>query len=400
MSSSLVNRYISNVRTKCMSPIKVLGSTVPCGQCMSCRQKLCNDWVFRIQQEFKHHKFAGFVTLTIKDIYLKLDHYDEINEGWYASIEPKLFNKFINSLQHHLEKKHGSKLSYLMCSEYGEQEGASHRPHFHFMYFTDIVSVHERMMTLCKRFWREKLGKDSRNKCIYDLRGRIDIVKSNGDHQNSDNKIVYKETQGFFGLMPYLVKDMMKDTNPTDTDGKNWVEGEYVGDWCDRLHMKKPYHRASRGFGECYLTSQVRRFHMSDPENNMFVMIDTPDGSFKHRLSEFYKSKLYGRSRKSNLWRKAKFFEARQKSEDRFNEQMQKEIEEIQRDVLRRTGADGYADYYEFNDSVLRIYNERHSRQRLTDVAIRTSKAKSSAQSRRKSRQCDTDTGQIQGRVP
>lgn len=386
--SSVVNRYKNKVR-RCLNPREDNGFRHDCGYCVVCTSKKSNDYVFKLQQEYKHHRFCGFVSLTYQDKYLHFTDYDEILDIPVSSINPKDWTRFINSLTHYIKKRYpDDNFTYAMKAEYGGLDGASHRPHFHFMYFTNSVHVHEQMMSLCSKRWCEKLGKDSKGRCKYEMRGKIDIRRSDGTQEirypNQKSKRYQITGKPFLGLMNYLATDIMSKNSQ-----KNWIyrpdsECEktsekgyiFVNDWCDLYGLQRIYHHASRGIGMCYLTPEVLRFHRSDPENNNYVCIQKPDeinGYYVHRIPKNLKDKIYGKS-KANPTRIRQILDKRAKLSEMYEEEFQNEVHQIAKELedIRR-----YQDATRFDVEVLRVYNERHRSSRLAEIISNTRKASS-----------------------
>lgn len=107
--------------------------TIPCGGCTGCRLDRSKDWAVRCMHEAQMHEVNCFVTLT----------YDDDHKPADGSLQVEHFQKFIRRLR----KKHGRKIRYYMCGEYGENE---FRPHYHACLFgIDFTD---------KTLWRERDG--------------------------------------------------------------------------------------------------------------------------------------------------------------------------------------------------------------------------------------------------
>jgi len=87
---------------------------IPCGGCIGCRLDKSRQWSARLMHEAKDHEQKSFITLT----------YDDINLPEDNSLNKKHFQDFMKRFR----KKHGGKLRYFMCGEYGDQ---TERPHYH-----------------------------------------------------------------------------------------------------------------------------------------------------------------------------------------------------------------------------------------------------------------------------
>lgn len=92
--------------------------TVPCGQCIGCRDDRVNDWATRMVHEAQFHGLNSFVTLTYEDAHLP-EH---------STVVKAHVQDFIRSLRKRTKKK----ISYFAAGEYGD-DGA--RPHYHIIIF-------------------------------------------------------------------------------------------------------------------------------------------------------------------------------------------------------------------------------------------------------------------------
>lgn len=91
--------------------------SVPCGKCLACLSNKRQEWIFRLEQEFKYSKNAMFVTLTYDP-----KHYP----GQLQKRDLQLFMK-------RLRKKDGSNsIRYYAVGEYGTNYG---RAHYHILLF-------------------------------------------------------------------------------------------------------------------------------------------------------------------------------------------------------------------------------------------------------------------------
>lgn len=116
----------SGVRGLTKDPRKALSSrtlTVACGKCMECRLALAHEWALRAMHEASMHDSSLFVTLTYDDEHLPVNH----------SLDYKDFQLFM----HRLRKRVPGAGRFLMCGEYGEENG---RPHYHAILFGCMFS--------------------------------------------------------------------------------------------------------------------------------------------------------------------------------------------------------------------------------------------------------------------
>lgn len=92
---------------------------VPCGKCIPCLSNKRQEWIFRLQQEYKHSTSAVFITLTFDP-----KHYP--SDGNLDKRHLQLYLK-------RLRKLDGSnKLRYYAVGEYGTESG---RAHYHLLLF-------------------------------------------------------------------------------------------------------------------------------------------------------------------------------------------------------------------------------------------------------------------------
>lgn len=118
---------------KYMLPQKSDIINVPCGKCYECRRSQVNQWVFRINNEFKAKttERAYFITLTYNDEFLYNPENGLITEYGEMTLNYKHHQDFIKRLR----KSYGngkSNIKYFAVGEYGEK---SDRPHFHTIIF-------------------------------------------------------------------------------------------------------------------------------------------------------------------------------------------------------------------------------------------------------------------------
>lgn len=118
------------VRPARLNQQKVVGLTVPCGQCVECRLKRSRDWAIRCYHELQMHEGVGsFATLTVADDFL-FRRYQKWHEGhliWTGSLDRRVFPLFMKRL-----RKEMGPTRYFHAGEYGEENG---RPHYHALLF-------------------------------------------------------------------------------------------------------------------------------------------------------------------------------------------------------------------------------------------------------------------------
>lgn len=92
---------------------------VPCGKCIPCLTTKRQEWIIRLEQEFKYSTSAQFITLTYDQKHMPSD---------YA-----LNKKHLQDFMKRLRKRDGTnKIRYYATGEYGSKSG---RPHYHVLLF-------------------------------------------------------------------------------------------------------------------------------------------------------------------------------------------------------------------------------------------------------------------------
>lgn len=105
----------------CTSPkyIHSQGIYAPCGRCINCKVHKANMWATRCLHEAAQHRWSIFITLTYATGSLPLDE----------SVHKEHWQLFAKRLRQNLHRKRiNTKLKYLACGHYGDQNG---RPHYH-----------------------------------------------------------------------------------------------------------------------------------------------------------------------------------------------------------------------------------------------------------------------------
>lgn len=97
---------------------------IPCGKCVGCRSDNAKMWSVRAIKEFHMNRDNSFITLTYDD------NSTVVNDDplCLCSLRYKHFQNFMKRLR----KATGAKIRYLVCGEYGTQNG---RAHFHAILF-------------------------------------------------------------------------------------------------------------------------------------------------------------------------------------------------------------------------------------------------------------------------
>ena len=189
---------------------------VPCGQCVECFKQKTNEWQLRIEYEAKE-TYANngtilFDTLTYDDDHLptikKIARKEHIilppSEDFNIScFYYKDFKKFVDRLRTRLRNTDldlTDKLSYYLCSEYGEDDRFTHRPHYHILFF------------IKKKFDNEQLKQFSHliNECWYC--GITDGIDRKTEYKFLKDNVINSFTS-MVKLGNYLSKYVLKDLN-------------------------------------------------------------------------------------------------------------------------------------------------------------------------------------------
>jgi hypothetical protein len=230
---------------------------VPCGKCVECFKQRTNEWQLRIEYEAKE-TYANngtilFDTLTYDDDHLPtikkiarkeniiLPPSDEFNISCFYY---KDFKKFIDRLRTRLRSTEldlTDKLTYFLCSEYGEDERFTHRPHYHILFF------------IKKKFNNEQLKQFSHliNECWY--YGITDGIDRKTEYKFLKDNVINSFTS-MVKLGNYLSKYVLKDLNFQEQYAKRksllkhlLKDKPHV--FSDLNRFIEPFHRQSRYFG-------------------------------------------------------------------------------------------------------------------------------------------------------
>lgn len=121
----------------------VAGTPIRCGQCRGCRLRRCGEWVQRCWWELEDPRHGGeacFVTLTFRD--------EDLPDNYSVGVRD--MQQFVMELRRQivlrmkaglLPKKFDHKgrltagIRFYAVGEYGDSEGGTKRPHYHFIIF-------------------------------------------------------------------------------------------------------------------------------------------------------------------------------------------------------------------------------------------------------------------------
>lgn len=230
---------------------------VPCGKCVECFKQKTNEWQLRIEYEAKetyaHNGTILFDTLTYDDDHLPtiksiarkehiiLPPFEDFDISCFYY---KDFKKFIDRLRTRLRNSEldlTDKLSYYLCSEYGEDERYTHRPHYHILFF------------IKKQFSNEQLKQFSHlvNECWY--YGITDGIDRKTEYKFLKDNVINSFTS-IVKLGNYLSKYVLKDFNFQEQYSKRKSRLKHLLKdkpqvFSDLNRYIEPFHRQSRYFG-------------------------------------------------------------------------------------------------------------------------------------------------------
>lgn len=126
---------------KCLNQIFVRKSRelVPCGRCGACRARKANEWIIRLNEEYKHARNAYFITLTYNE-----NNVPYTNNG-LQTLKKDDVKQFINLLRQYADYR------YFLVAEYGDK---GERPHYHAIIFNFFPVVNPATgKIIMKRDW-------------------------------------------------------------------------------------------------------------------------------------------------------------------------------------------------------------------------------------------------------
>lgn len=136
-----------------------VNTPIPCGKCIQCRIAYSRQWAIRCLEEAKYSKYSYFVTLTYDNEHLpfnSLPVFDDetgeiIGDYTHSTLRKEDLTTFFKDLRYAFWKYAGEprkdngkpdysecSFRYFACGEYGTDPKKTHRPHFHFLLFSDL----------------------------------------------------------------------------------------------------------------------------------------------------------------------------------------------------------------------------------------------------------------------
>lgn len=238
---------------RCISPYIIRKNDkvqpVPCGKCMSCRNRTIAQWSFRLQKELEASDSAHFITLTYDSKHVPISEagyktlcvrdvqlfFKRLRKAHAATETKSVYVGASGGLTEYISDDRGCPvrpIKYLMVGEYGSR---TYRPHYHIILFNAKLELIDQAWNL----------------------GRI--------HYGNVTEFSVR----------YCLKYMCKPPNfnklPND----------------DRLRECRTM---SRGLGLSYLTEEAIAFHRSDLQNNTYIVTK---GGYRIGLPRYYKNRIY-----------------------------------------------------------------------------------------------------------
>lgn len=315
---------------------------VPCGKCVECYKQKSNEWQLRIEYEAKetyaNNGVILFDTLTYDDDHLptikkiaRKEHIilppsDDFNISCFYY---KDFKKFIDRLRTRLRTTDldmTNKLSYYLCSEYGEDERYTHRPHYHILFF------------IKKPFSNEQLKRFSHiiNQCWFN--GLTDGIDRKTEYKFLKDNVIYSFSS-MVKLGNYLAKYVLKDLNFQEQYAKRKSKLKHLLKdkpqvFNDLNRYIEPFHRQSRYFG----LYAIKPFNgnkntLSNIIKNNYIIGD----GITLSLPTYYKRKLFQINYKDvdgkYKWRYTDKPETRQYLENTFETKVKHLIQQIENQI-------------------------------------------------------------------
>lgn len=228
-----------------------------CRKCLPCLHRRQQEWVARLTEELRQHENNYYLTFTYADEYLPFDdsgqmcfdsqriiklHRDLRKRFQDGRFRNPVYGEIIDSPEFlPLPKK--QKFKYYVTSEYGPDDVATERPHYHAVYYGLGIDIYTAEL-LFKSLWP-----DGFIRCL----------------------------PAWPGSAGYISKYLVKDVTLTDS-------------YHDDTRMS-PIAIMSKGLGKSYI-DRMAAWHHADPHRTYFQYHGE-----KKVLSRYYKDKLYPKSK-------------------------------------------------------------------------------------------------------
>lgn len=281
--------------TQCMTPFtpkkKLNNGTpacpVPCGKCPACLARRASGWSFRLMMEDKRSWSSYFITLTYddgmiarsKNGYLSLS-IDDVQK-WMKRVR-----KAHAAVYNHTDvnaDNYAAPLKYYLVGEYG---GKYKRPHYHVILFNaDLNLMYSKKDLQIWKFVTDPIAKGKLH---------IDCLQ-----WRRDNKFIGFSSVGTVSgaSVGYVLKYMTKP---------RWKP----------MHKNDDRHREfslmSKGLGDNYLSDAVKKWHVKNLADRMYLQIDNGK---KIAMPRYYKQKIYSDEQRAavKFWTEKRIAQVEQK---------------------------------------------------------------------------------------
>lgn len=243
---------------------------VKCNECAECKKQKRLEWSFRANEHcketFANGGFVVFMTLTYNDDnvphlsdFIDVKQYGIADFMCFSSRDWMLFLKNMRRqlAYHWTQKNNGAvQFTYFLVSEYGTEEGKTHRPHYHVLFFVNdnrTSSIKE------EKPFTPYIFSDLVDKCWtlgitdgYAFKGRTYFKEHVYGYDFGDKNL----NKNALPACSYVSKYVTKDSSfQKEIDNRLKLLKERLNDddYNDLKRNVSMYHRQSRGFGEYYL---------------------------------------------------------------------------------------------------------------------------------------------------
>lgn len=165
---------------------------VPCGKCLACLSNSRNDWIFRLNEEWKVSKSALFVTLTYSSKYCP-DY-----------VEKKHVQLYLKRLR----KREPEPIRYFAVGEYGTKRK---RPHYHLLLFnvTNVDNIRDAWMSKSNEpFGIVHVGRVSQASIAYCTKYIVQPVQR---QKKDKEKFPFRLMSRGYGIGAHYLSDEMVD---------------------------------------------------------------------------------------------------------------------------------------------------------------------------------------------
>lgn len=265
----IVITYRSRLNKNSSGDVRVYGDKhsvlVQCGKCDECLRKYQNSWMFRNMMQFRETKFAVFFTLTYRNDSVPY-RFDEDSGEMYLTVCKSQVASFLKRFREWRRKQGlSTDFKYFITSEYGP---TTLRPHLHGLLHGIRLYDFQRFVSC----WNREYGFTMQREVFgYDFKNAI-------------------------------------------------VSARYTAKYCAKGQAENPlvalckveptFHLISKGLGLCYLTENVKSYHLALDFNGprringkysdaylaqIFARMSVPLGSSCYSLPRYYREKIFAK---------------------------------------------------------------------------------------------------------